>query len=137
MPRAYLLDTNIVSYFVRQNPPQVQQRIAHMPLELLAVSAVTEAELRSWIINRPLNARVRVGVEDFLMRVPSLPWDSGAAQHCARSKEMLKRKGRVLSTEDLMIAAHALSLGLTLVTHDSAFSFVDGLTTEDWTVAAS
>jgi tRNA(fMet)-specific endonuclease VapC len=40
----------------------------------------------------------------------------------------------VLSTTDLMIAAHALSLGLTLVTHDSAFSFVDGLKTEDWTV---
>jgi tRNA(fMet)-specific endonuclease VapC len=46
-----------------------------------------------------------------------------------------ERKGRPLSVEDLMIAAHALALGLTLVTHDQVFSFVDGLKTEDWTVA--
>jgi tRNA(fMet)-specific endonuclease VapC len=45
-----------------------------------------------------------------------------------------ERKGKPLSSEDLMIAAHALSLGLTLVTHDAAFSFVDGLRNEDWTV---
>ncbi|MGD0630410.1 MAG: PIN domain-containing protein [Terracidiphilus sp.] len=48
---------------------------------------------------------------------------------------MLKCKGLVLSTTDLMIAAHALSLGLTLVTHDQAFAFVDDLKTEDWTVS--
>jgi tRNA(fMet)-specific endonuclease VapC len=130
-----LLDTNIVSYFVRGSHPEIRKRLNRTPLDELAVSAVTEAELRFWIIQRPPNARIRVGVEDFLMRVRSLPWDSGAAQSCARTREILKRQGRVLSTEDLMIASHALSLGLTLVTHDQAFSFVDGLKTEDWTVA--
>jgi tRNA(fMet)-specific endonuclease VapC len=135
MPLRYLLDTNIVSYFVRGSHPQLAERLFHTPFDELAVSAVAEAELRFWIIQRPPNARIRVGVEDFLMRVPSLPWDSGAAQSCARTREILKRQGRVLSTEDLMIAAHALSLGLTLVTHDQVFSFVDGLKTEDWTVA--
>jgi tRNA(fMet)-specific endonuclease VapC len=134
MPLIYLLDTNIVSYFVRGNHPEIGKRLDHTPLDQLAVSAVTEAELRFWIIQRPPNARIRVGVEDFLMRVRSLPWDSGAAQSCARTREILKRQGRVLSSEDLMIAAHALSLGLTLVTHDSAFSYVDELKTEDWTV---
>jgi len=135
MPLSYLLDTNIVSYFVRGSHPEIRKRLNRTPLDELAVSAVTEAELRFWIIQRPPNARIRVGVEDFLMRVRSLPWDSGAAQSCARTREILKRQGRVLSTEDLMIASHALSLGLTLVTHDQAFSFVDGLKTEDWTVA--
>jgi len=133
MPPSYLLDTNIVSYFVRDNHPEIGKRLDRTPLEELAVSAVSEAELRFWIIHRPPNERIRVGVEDFLMRVPSLPWDSGAAQSCARTREILKRQGRVLSSEDLMIAAHALSLGLTLVTHDEAFSFVEGLRTEDWT----
>jgi tRNA(fMet)-specific endonuclease VapC len=135
MPLSYLLDTNIVSYFVRGSHPEIGKRLNRTPLDEMAVSAVTEAELRFWIIRRPPNARIRVGVEDFLMRVPGLPWDSGAAQSCARTREILKRHGRVLSTEDLMIAAHALSLGLTLVTHEQAFSFVDGLKTEDWTVA--
>jgi tRNA(fMet)-specific endonuclease VapC len=135
MSPVYLLDTNIVSYFVRGNHPEIGKRLDHTPFDELAVSAVTEAELRFWIIHRPPNARIRVGAEDFLMRLPSLPWDSRAAQSCARTREILKRQGRVLSSEDLMIAAHALSLGLTLVTHDQVFSFVDGLRTEDWTVA--
>jgi tRNA(fMet)-specific endonuclease VapC len=135
MSLSYLLDTNIVSYFVRGIHPEIGKRLIRTPLDEIAVSAVTEAELRFWIIGRPPNACIRVSVEDFLMRVPSLPWDSGAAQSYARTREILKRQGRVLSSEDMMIAAHALSLGLTLVTHDQAFSFVDGLKTEDWTVA--
>jgi len=75
-----------------------------------------------------------VSVRDFLERVPSLAWDSRAAQVYAAMREEQRRKGRPLSTEDLMIAAHASSLGVILVTNDSAFSFVDGLQTEDWTV---
>ena len=137
MPLFYLLDTNIVSYFVRGNYPQIGKRLDRTPLDEMAVSAVTEAELRFWIIRRSPNARIRVGVEDFLMRVPGLPWDSRAAAVYAVTREQQERKGKPLSTEDLMIAAHALSLRLTLVTHDSAFSFVDGLRTEDWTADES
>jgi tRNA(fMet)-specific endonuclease VapC len=129
-----MLDTNIVSYFIRGNYPRVRQRIVRTPLESLAVSAVTEAELRFWVAGRPASARVSVGVDDFLLRVPSLPWNSSAAQIYAVTRDRLKRRGRVLSTEDLMIATHALSLSLTLVTHDQTFSIVDGLRTEDWTV---
>jgi tRNA(fMet)-specific endonuclease VapC len=135
MSPTYLLDTNIVSYFVRGNYPAVRNHIVRTPLQLLAVSAVTEAELRFWVLCRPESIRTRIGVEDVLLRVPSLPWDTSAAQTYADIRDLLKRKGLVLSTADLMIAAHALSLGLTLVTHDKVFSFVDGLKTEDWTVA--
>jgi tRNA(fMet)-specific endonuclease VapC len=135
MPLTYLLDTNIVSYFVRGNYPAVREHISRARLDSLAVSAATEAELLFWVLRRPGSARVRTGVEDFLLRVPSLPWGAGAAQSYARLRDTLKRRGIVLSTIDLSIAAHALSLGLTLVTHDNAFSFVDGLKTEDWTIA--
>jgi tRNA(fMet)-specific endonuclease VapC len=135
MSHAYLLDTNIVSYFVRGNYPAVRKRIVRISVDLLAVSAVTEAELRFWVMSCPGSTRIRLGVEDFLSDVPSLPWDSSAAQSYAKTRDLLKRNGRVLSTADLMIAAHALSLGLTLVTHDSAFSYVDGLRTEDWTIS--
>jgi tRNA(fMet)-specific endonuclease VapC len=135
MPITYLLDTNIVSYFVRGNFPEVRKQIANKPLESLAVSAVTEGELRFWVASCPGSLRIQAGVEDFLARVASLPWDSGAARAYARARELLKRKGLVLSAADLMIAAHALSLDLTLITHDQAFSFVDRVKTEDWTVA--
>jgi tRNA(fMet)-specific endonuclease VapC len=64
-----------------------------------------------------------------------LPWDSAAARTYGQLRADQERKGRPLSVEDMMIAAHASSQGLTLVTHDSVFSFVDGLKTEDWTIA--
>jgi tRNA(fMet)-specific endonuclease VapC len=131
----YLLDTNVVSYFVRGTSPAVRKRLLNTQLESMAISAVTEAELLFWVARRPADARTRVSVRDFLERVPSLSWDSRAAEVYAVTREEQERKGKPLSTEDLMIAAHALSLGLTLVTHDQAFSFVDGLKTEDWTVA--
>jgi tRNA(fMet)-specific endonuclease VapC len=135
MPLTHLLDTNIVSYFVRGNIPAVRRHIVRAPIDSLAVSTVTEAELLFWVLCRPESPRTRVGVADFLLSIPSLPWDTGAARSYARTRDMLKRKGLVLSTADLMIAAHALALELTLVTHDQVFGFVDGLKTEDWTVA--
>ena len=133
MPLTHLLDTNIVSYFVRGNFPAVRERVSRAPQDSLAVSMVTEAELLFWVLCRPGSTRTRLGVRDFLLRVPSLLWDNGAAQSYARTRDTLKRKGLVLSTTDLMIAAHALSLGLTLVTHNLAFAIVGGLKTEDWT----
>jgi|SRR5580692_10926730 tRNA(fMet)-specific endonuclease VapC len=133
MPAAYLLDTNIVSYFVRGDYPEARRRMMSTPLDSLAISSVTEAELLFWVIKRPTSSRIRLGVADFLVKVQCFAWDSDAARYCALIRETLRRRGRVLSTEDLMIAAHARALGLTLVTHDSAFSFVDGLKTEDWT----
>jgi tRNA(fMet)-specific endonuclease VapC len=134
MTYTYLLDTNIVSYFVRGNFPEVRRRIVRTPLDLLAVSAVTEAELLFWVASNPGSHRIRVGVEDFPLRVPSLPCNSGAAQVYAVTRDRLRHQGRVLSTEDLMIASHALSLELILITPDSVFSYVDGLKTEDWTI---
>jgi tRNA(fMet)-specific endonuclease VapC len=133
VPPVYLLDTNVVSYFVRGTSAAVRNHLLHTPIESMAVSAVTEAELLFWIARRPGDARTRVSVQDFLGRVTSLAWDTRAARVYAAVREEQRRKGRPLATEDLMIASHALSLGLTLVTNDSAFSFVEGLKTEDWT----
>ena len=134
MPAGYLLDTNIVSYFIRGNYPSVRERVVSAPADSLYVSAVTEAELQFWVLCYPASARTRVGVTDFLLRVPSLPWDSAVASAYAATRDRLKRTGRTMSATDLMIAAHALTLGLTLVTHDQAFALVDGMSIEDWTV---
>jgi tRNA(fMet)-specific endonuclease VapC len=61
-------------------------------------------------------------------------WDSEAARCYGSLRAGQEHKGKPQSTEDMLIASHALSLGLTLVTHDKAFSFIDELKTEDWTV---
>jgi tRNA(fMet)-specific endonuclease VapC len=135
MKPRYLLDTNIVSYFVRGNFPGLRNRIENTPLESFAISSVTEAELLYWVISRPERSRIRIAVDDILQWVPSLPWDSLIAQRHAILKNKMLCQGKPLSTEDMMIAAHALALDLTLITHDTAFAQVDELRTEDWTIA--
>ena len=130
----FLLDTNTVSYFIADNPPQVQERLRRVGLLSTAISTITEAELRYGVARNPNAIRRRTSVESFLGDALVLPWDSAAARTCGKLRVEQERKGKPLSVEDLMIAAHALSLGLTLVTHDAAFSFVDGLKSEDWTV---
>ena len=134
MPVAYLLDTNIVSYFIEGRPAAVRRRVELVGMEATAVSSVTEAELRYGLANKPAAARQRIAVESYLANAAILPWDSPAAQTYAHLRAEQKAKGRMLSTEDLMIASAALSLGLTLVTADRAFSSIDGLRREDWTV---
>jgi tRNA(fMet)-specific endonuclease VapC len=135
MALQFLLDTNIVSYFLSNKPPEVRHRISRIDPDVVAISAVTEAELRHGLANRPTAIQHRIPVERFLTDATVLPWDSAAARTYGSLRANQVRKGLPLSTEDLFIAAHALSLNLTLITHDAAFSFIDGLKTEDWTVA--
>ena len=113
----------------------MRERLHHVGLQLTAISTISEAELRYGVARNPNAARRRASVESFLRNASILPWDSAAARAYGLLRAEQERKGRPLSTEDMMIASHALSLGLTLVTNDSAFSFIDGLKTEDWTVA--
>ena len=129
----YLLDTNTVSYFIADNPSQVREKLKKVGFDSTAVSTITEAELRYGVARNPNAIRRRISVESFLSDAMILSWDSAAAGAYGQLRSEQERKGLPLSVEDLMIAAHALSLGLTLVTHDNAFSFVDGLKTEDWT----
>ena len=135
MSARYLLDTNTVSYAIKGDPRPVRDRLKAVPKPIVALSVFTQAELLYGLARRPEAARLRVDVDAFLRDSQILLWDSPAAASYGELRAIQERKGRPLSHEDLMIAAHALSLGLTLVTHDSAFSFVDGLKTEDWTVA--
>lgn len=130
----YLLDTNTVSYYIAGNPPHVRKKLDGNKRGSTAVSAITEAELRYGVARNPNATRRRTSVESFLEAAFILPWDSASARAYGLLRAEQERKGLPLSVEDLMIAAHALSLGLTLVTHDSAFSFVEGLRMEDWTV---
>jgi tRNA(fMet)-specific endonuclease VapC len=135
MRAIYLLDTNTVSYHIANQPPQVRRKLESIEDSAVAISTVTEAELRYGVARNPSATRRRTSVESFLANATILPWDSAAAQTYGLLRAEQERMGRPLSTEDLMIAAHAVSAELILVTHDEAFSHVAGLRIEDWTVA--
>lgn len=135
MPTRYLLDTNMASYVIKGNIPRVRQRLVKVPMAQVAISAVTEAELRFGVARRPEAARLETAVEEFLLRVDSLPWDSAAARNYARVRAALEREGKPMGNLDMMIAAHALAVQAVLVTSDRVFRRVEQLKIQDWSKA--
>jgi tRNA(fMet)-specific endonuclease VapC len=133
MPVRYLLDTNIASYAIKGNFPQVRKRLLENPMAEVGISVITEAELRFGTARKTASARLLLAVEEFLLRVEILAWDSEAARHYAELRTVLEDAGTPMGNLDLMIAAHALAVGATLVTHDRVFRHIKGLNVEDWT----
>jgi len=129
----YLLDTNTASYIIKGTFPRVRERLLRVPMADVGVSAVTEAELRFGVARRPEAAKLKLAVEEFLLRVEVLPWDSEAAQHYAQLRATLEAKGEPMGNLDMMIAAQAVGAEVVLVTNDRVFARVKGLKVDDWT----
>lgn len=128
----YLLDTNAASYAINKKSAAVDRRLAKVPMAELGISAVTEGELR-YGAARSGSAPLRATVEQFLLAVNIFPWDSQAAQRYGHLRAALAREGRLMGSLDMMIAAHAMALGLVLITGDRAFARIKNLKIEDWT----
>jgi tRNA(fMet)-specific endonuclease VapC len=120
METRYLLDTNMARFIIRGNSPAVDRRLVRVPMAQLAISAVTEGELRFGAARLPqatrLHANFQTLIEDFFLRVAILSWDSDAAQQYGQLRAMLEREGQPMGNLDAMIGAHALALDAVLVT---------------------
>ena len=128
----YLLDTNTASYVIKGNFPRVRARLLKVPMAEVGISVVTEAELRFGVARRPEATTLKRVVEEFLLRVESLPWNSEVAEHYAQIRAALEKGGEPMGNLDLMIAAQAVAAGVVLVTRDHVFRRVKGLRVEDW-----
>jgi tRNA(fMet)-specific endonuclease VapC len=135
MPVRYLLDTNMASHVIKGNLPRVRERLVKVPMAEVGISVVTEAELRFGVARKPEASRLETAVEEFLLRVEILPWDSAAAKSYAALRAALERAGEPMGNLDMMIAAQALVAPAVLVTHDRVFHRVKQLKIEDWTKA--
>lgn len=133
MPVRYLLDTNMASYVIKGNIPHVRERLVKVPMSEIGISVITEAELRFGVAKNPEAARLGVAVEEFLLRIEILLWNSEAAKSYAGIRATMERAGEPMGNLDMMIAAHALAAQVVLVTHDRVFHRVKQLKIEDWT----
>jgi len=133
LPAIIMLDTNIASYIVRDRNEVLKAHLAKVPVNRLCISVISEAELRYGIAFNPAATRMKADVEAFLNRTESLPWDSDAAERYGTLRATLRRAGTTMDGMDMLIAAHALSVGALLVTNDAAFRQIKGLKTVDWT----
>ena len=129
----YLLDTNAFSYVVRESHARFSRRFESVRLDEIAISVITEAELRFGLARRPQAHALAHSVNSLLHRITLVPWTSDAAKHYAEIRAELERQGQRMEDLDVMIAAHALAENAVLVTHDSAFWRVPRLKIEDWT----
>src|SRR5689334_9273036 len=127
MPVAYLLDTNTASYIIKGHPARVREKLLRVPMSEVGVSAVTEAELRFGAARRRDVPALSAAIEEFLLRVETLPWDSAAAQNYAIVRASVEERGLPVGNLDLMIAAHAMACGAILVSSDRVFQRLKGL----------
>lgn len=134
MPR-FMLDTDTCSYIMKRSHPLVLKRLQSVAVGDVCMSVVTKAELLYGVEVSPRRAHDAAALAAFLPYVDAVPLDEDAAVHYAEIRADLKRRGAMIGANDLLIAAHARALDLTLVTNNTAeFERVDGLTLENWTV---
>ena len=128
----YLLDTNICIDVIKRRPESLLDRFNENASHL-AISAITLAELLHGAEKSSQPQRTLSVVEDFCSRLDVLDYGAKAAQHYGQIRSALERRGTPIGVNDLHIAAHARSEGLTLVSNNlREFQRVEGLLYENW-----
>ena len=123
-----MIDTNTVSYIVKGNSPASRARLAGLQHdEIACISAITEAELLYGVAKSPKAKTLRPALEGFLAKIQILPWGRDEAHAYGRLRAKQEAAGKPLGNLDMLIAAHAVSVGAILVTNDKAFSHVADL----------
>jgi tRNA(fMet)-specific endonuclease VapC len=130
----YMLDTDTCSYVMKRSNAAVLRRLQGVSVADVCMSVVTKSELLYGVEVSPRHAQDAAALAAFLPYVEVLDFPDDAAPHYAEIRADLKKRGLPIGANDLFIAAHARSLGLTLVTNTTAeFGRVTGLRVENWT----
>jgi tRNA(fMet)-specific endonuclease VapC len=128
----YLLDTNLCIRVLRDRPASLRRRF-NKEADGLCISTIVLTELLHGAAKSARPDENRREVERFAMRLEVLPFDAAAAAHAAEIRADLERRGQAIGGYDLLIAGHARSQGLVVVTGNlGEFNRVDGLRCEDW-----
>ena len=130
----YMLDTNVCIYIIKRQPPQVLKRLATLPQGTAVMSVVTYAELRAGLeIQNVSRAQDGRALALLVARIPVLPFTESDAASFGVLRAAVRDRRR--DTMDQLIAAHAVSVGVTLVTNNEAdFKNYPGLAVENWAI---
>lgn len=132
----YLLDTNIVIYVIKQRPIEVLD-LFNQHVGQMCISSITLAELLHGAEKSERTEHNLHQIEDFFSRLDVLEYGKKSAAHYGSIRANLERKGTIIGVNDLHIAGHARSEGLTLVSNNlREFERVDGLLIENWVITS-
>jgi len=129
----YMLDTNILIYAKNENPEVAKSKFDKHNGKDICISAITQAELEYGVSRSSFVEENRQAMIEFLSVIPVISFDDMDARHYGDIRAHLEKKGIVIGGNDMLIAAHARSKGLILVTNNTReFCRVPGLKVEDW-----
>jgi tRNA(fMet)-specific endonuclease VapC len=133
IPGPLLLDTNTFSYIANGRSLIARETLDSLLYRApISISAITEGELLFGLARRPEATRLAAFTHELMSAVDIVPWDSAAALSYSALRLRMMQTGKSLTANDALIAAHALALGATLVTRDTAFDHIDTLRTVNW-----
>lgn len=129
----YMLDTDISSYIMKRSHEAVLNRLSQTSTGDVCISVITKSELLFGALISPRMQHDKAALDAYLRHVEVLDFQHDAASDYASIRADLKRRGAMIGANDLLIASHARSLGIVLVTNNlREFSRVDGLKVENW-----
>ena len=133
----YMLDTDICSFVMKRSHDVLSKRLAKIPVGDVCISVITKSELLFGVEVSPRRQQDEAALNAFLSYIEVLDFPDKASTHYAQIRALLRKSGTMIGSNDLLLAAHARSLGLTLVTHNTReFGRVPRLAMEDWTLSS-
>lgn len=129
----YLLDTNICIYLIKQKPRSVLDRLRTLSVADIGISSISLAELEYGVFKSSRPEQNNEALQAFIAPLAIMPFDDRAACRYGEIRAHLEKQGQVIGAMDMLIAAHASSLALTLVTNNTAeFNRIPGLAVDNW-----
>ena len=129
----FMLDTNICIYAIKEKPQKVIDRVRALRMSDLGISSIVLSELEYGAEKSSNSVQNRVALMQFLAGIDIAGYDAAAARHYGEIRTYLESNGQIIGAMDMLIAAHARSLGVILVTNnEKEFGRVPGLKIENW-----
>lgn len=129
----YLIDTNICIYIMNQRDQTLIQRFKGIPVGEICISSITLSELSYGVCKSSNVTKNKQRVKEFLMPFQILSFNKVSAQIYGQIRSLLEKKGQTIGSFDMLIASHALSEGLVLVTNnEKEFKRIKNLKIENW-----
>jgi tRNA(fMet)-specific endonuclease VapC len=131
----YMLDTNICIYLIKQNPAKVIKHFKSRAIGDIGISSITLAELRYGVSKSQHVEKNKQALDEFILSLEIADFNERAAQEYGAIRAELERAGKPTGSMDMLIAAHAHALGVTLVTNNTKeFKQIKNLKIADWSV---
>jgi tRNA(fMet)-specific endonuclease VapC len=130
----YILDTNICIYIINKKPDEVLRKFELYPVYEFGISSITHAELQYGVEKSKNKNTNQAALDEFLLPLTILPFQGKRLVTCyGEIRVSLESKGQTIGPLDMLIAAHALSLDLTIISNNiKEFSRIPTLKCENW-----